>query len=83
MGKSEEDEVAELKQMFRSPNKRNSMQNRPAWDPTPLRYRPSALVGLKPVTREPWYDTSCLSQPLQPYFDQPTRSGIFQPVLVS
>jgi hypothetical protein len=27
---------------------------RPAWDNTALRARPAALVGLKPVTREPW-----------------------------
>ena len=27
---------------------------RPAWDNTALRARPAALVGVKPVTREPW-----------------------------
>ncbi len=27
---------------------------RPAWDSSPMRGRPSALRGLKPVTREPW-----------------------------
>ena len=48
MGRTEADEVAELKQMFRSPARR------PAWDSTPLRNRPAALIGLKPVTREPW-----------------------------
>jgi len=48
MGRNEADEVAELKSMFRSPPRR------PAWDSTPLRNRPSALMGLKPVTREPW-----------------------------
>mmetsp|Transcript_41578 Transcript_41578/g.109687 ORF Transcript_41578/g.109687 Transcript_41578/m.109687 type:complete len:115 (+) Transcript_41578:68-412(+) len=51
MVRSEDDEVAELKQMFRSPGK---MARRPAWDSTPLRGRPSALRGIRPVTREPW-----------------------------
>ena len=46
--RSEADEVKELKAMF-SANKR-----KPPWDSTPLRNRPSALIGLKPVTREPW-----------------------------
>lgn len=54
MGRTDADEVAELKQMFSSPNKRSKMMQRPAWDSTPLRNRPSALIGLKPVTREPW-----------------------------
>ena len=55
MARSEADEIAELKDMFRSPPKKgNKFKNRPAWDSTPLRNRPSALVGLKPVTREPW-----------------------------
>ena len=55
MGLSEAEEIAELKDMFRSPPKKaNKFKNRPAWDSTPLRNRPSALVGLKPVTREPW-----------------------------
>ena len=30
------------------------LAGRPAWDNTALRARPAALVGLKPVTREPW-----------------------------
>jgi hypothetical protein len=42
---NEEEELRELKSMF---------ARRPAWDSTPLRNRPPALVGLKPVTREPW-----------------------------
>ena len=46
---SEADEVADLKRMFKG-----GLPRRPAWDNTPLRSRPSALVGLKPVTREPW-----------------------------
>jgi len=54
MARSEEDEVNELKQMFRSPTASNKVSRRPAWDSTPLRNRPSALSGLKPVTREPW-----------------------------
>ena len=55
MGRTEAEEVAELKSMFSSPNKRGgNMIQRPAWDSTPLRNRPSALIGLKPVTREPW-----------------------------
>ena len=28
--------------------------SRPAWDPTPWRYVPPALRGVKPVTSEPW-----------------------------
>jgi len=52
MVRSEEEEVNELKQMFRSPT--SKMSRRPAWDSTPLRNRPSALQGLRPVTREPW-----------------------------
>ena len=56
---SEAEEVAELKQMFRSPGvlvNRGTIpiHKRPAWDGTPLRNRPSALTGIKPVTREPW-----------------------------
>lgn len=54
MVKTEDDEVAELKAMFSSPLKNSKFKNRPAWDGTPLRNRPSALNGLKPVTREPW-----------------------------
>ena len=46
---TEAEEVADLKQMFA-----RNIRNRPPWDDTPLRNRPSALVGLKPVTREPW-----------------------------
>jgi len=42
---SDAEEVRELKKM---------LARRPPWDSTPLRNRPSALVGLKPVTREPW-----------------------------
>ena len=42
---SEAEEIAQLRTMF---------DRRPAWDSTPLRNRPAALVGLKPVTREPW-----------------------------
>ena len=35
----------------------NMFGDRPAWDSTPMRNRPSALRGLKPITREPWaYD---------------------------
>ena len=30
------------------------INKRPPWDSTPLRSRPPALVGIKPVTREPW-----------------------------
>lgn len=30
------------------------MAGRPAWDGSPMRSRPSALRGLRPVTREPW-----------------------------
>jgi hypothetical protein len=33
---------------------RSLLARRPPWDSTPLRSRPAALVGLKPVTREPW-----------------------------
>ena len=54
---TEADEVAELKKMFRSPAKGKGtipINRRPAWDDTPLRHRPPALLGLKPVTREPW-----------------------------
>jgi hypothetical protein len=54
---SEDEEVQELKQMFSSPTKskkHRSPARKPAWDSTPLRSRPSALVGLRPVTREPW-----------------------------
>ena len=53
---SEADEVAALKKMFKSPTKSgtNPIHRRPAWDSTPLRGRPPQLVGLKPVTREPW-----------------------------
>ena len=64
MAKSEADEVAELKSMFKSPSNFKSMvtagggtipmNRRPPWDSTPLRNRPTALIGLKPVTREPW-----------------------------
>ena len=28
--------------------------SRPPWDPTPWRYVPPALRGVKPVTSEPW-----------------------------
>ena len=53
---SEADEVAALKKMFKSPTKSGTIpiHRRPAWDSTPLRGRPPQLVGLKPVTREPW-----------------------------
>ena len=53
---SEAEELAELKSMFSSPTKNGPIpvNRRPPWDATPLRSRPSALVGLKPVTREPW-----------------------------
>lgn len=53
---SEADELAELKSMFSSPSKGTPtpINRRPPWDATPLRNRPSALTGLKPVTREPW-----------------------------
>ena len=44
---TEDEELASLKKMFRR-------DTRPPWDPTPLRNRPTALIGLKPVTREPW-----------------------------
>ena len=45
--KSDRDEVAELRAMF----------SRQPWDNTPFRSRPAALIGLLPVTREPWaYD---------------------------
>lgn len=55
MGRTEADEIAELKSMFSSPTKGTvPINRRPAWDGTPLRSRPAALVGLKPVTREPW-----------------------------
>ena len=52
MGRSDEEEVAELRAMFSSPT--TKISRRPAWDSTPLRNRPSALRGLRPVTREPW-----------------------------
>ena len=52
MGLTEEQEVEELKQMFKSPTK--GLRRRPAWDDTPMRARPAALKGLRPVTREPW-----------------------------
>ena len=45
--KNEQAEVAALKKMF-------ARKAKPPWDDTPLRNRPSALIGLKPVTREPW-----------------------------
>ena len=33
------------------------VDDRPAWDDTPMRPRPAALEGLRPVTQEPWqYD---------------------------
>ena len=53
---SEADEVAELKSMFGSPARGRTIpiNKRPAWDSTPLRGRPPQLIGLKPVTREPW-----------------------------
>ena len=51
-GQSEDAEVAELKQMFASPG--GKPKRKPQWDSTPLRARPAALKGLKPVTREPW-----------------------------
>ena len=54
---SEAEELAELKSMFSSPPKKGPpipINRRPAWDDTPLRNRPSALIGIKPVTREPW-----------------------------
>ena len=54
MARTEADEVAELKQMFKSPGKPMPVNRRPPWDSTPLRGRPPQLVGLKPVTREPW-----------------------------
>ena len=44
--------MAELKKMFKSPS--SKMKNRPPWNGTPLRNRPSQLKGLKPVTPEPW-----------------------------
>lgn len=55
MGRTEADEVAELKSMFGSPARGTiPINRRPQWDSTPLRHRPPALCGLKPVTREPW-----------------------------
>ena len=55
MGRTEADEIAELKSMFSAqPKGTIPINRRPAWDSTPLRHRPPALVGLKPVTREPW-----------------------------
>ena len=55
MVRTEADEVAELKSMFSAqPRGTIPINRRPAWDGTPLRNRPTALIGLKPVTREPW-----------------------------
>jgi hypothetical protein len=34
--------------------KATPLSQRPGWDGTPMRARPSALVGLVPSTREPW-----------------------------
>ena len=79
-------EVAELKKMFASPTSGGTLpiHRRPAWDSTPLRNRPSALVGLKPVTREPWavdedvynrrFETRVVG-PEGPRIDYPVRMG--------
>ena len=32
----------------------NKSDDKPAWDNSPMRSRPAALRGLKPVTPEPW-----------------------------
>ena len=39
---------------YDGPFDRNSSDSRPAWDGSPMRSRPAALRGLRPVTREPW-----------------------------
>ena len=52
---SEAEEIAQLKSMFSAqPRGTIPIDRRPPWDSTPLRNRPPQLVGLKPVTREPW-----------------------------
>lgn len=51
---TEADEVRELRKMFKSPSRGRGIHNRPPWNGTPLRNRPSQLRGLKPVTPEPW-----------------------------
>ena len=45
-----------LEVMFGGPGDwpRHETGERPSWDSTPMRNRPAALRGLKPVTPEPW-----------------------------
>jgi hypothetical protein len=51
------DSVAALFNRQRKEERATAEQtSRPAWDPTPWRYVPPALRGVKPVTSEPWAD---------------------------
>ena len=49
---------------------------RPQWDGTPMRARPAALTGLKPVTREPWAEDEQVYDRL---YEQKARAVALRP----
>lgn len=59
---SDAEEAEELRQMFG--RAAQPVVHERAWDSTPFRPRPAALVGLLPVTREPWAVSSLPSPAL-------------------
>ena len=52
---------------------------RPQWDGTPMRARPAALTGLKPVTREPWAEDEHVYDRL---YEQKARAVASRPAYV-
>lgn len=73
------DSVAELYNRRQKEDRRLAESiGRPTWDPTPWRYVPPALRGVRPVTKEPWATDLAVYQQAGETLDPPPPSASMQ-----